>query len=82
MIENGSLKSILARKSGLLRGTDIAKLVGKDGVWQAGGGAAVEPSRFDVRKPEASGCSTFDKRPAAGNYHAAHLLINSPNQTT
>ena len=53
MIEDGSLKSILARKSGLLLGTDIAKLVGKDGVWQAGA-HAVESSRIEVRKRDAN----------------------------
>jgi hypothetical protein len=74
MIEDGSLKSILARKSGLLLWTDIAKLVGKDGVGQAGGAPAVETSTIDIRKRNARGYSTFDKRPAAGKHHASHLL--------
>ena len=48
MIEDGPRKSILACKSGLLLGTDIAKLVRKDGVRQP----AVEPSSIEVRNCE------------------------------
>src|ERR1700722_6976714 len=71
MIEDGSLKSILARKTGLLLGTDIAKLVGKDGVGQAGSGSAVEPTRPDVRQRYAGGRSTFDKPPLTREPHLA-----------
>src|ERR1700689_4073075 len=80
MIEDGSFKSILARKTGLLLGTDIAKLVGKDGVWQAGCGPAVEPSRPDVGKRKARGRSTFDKPPATREHHAVHLLYGVPTE--
>src|SRR5580704_4076812 len=77
MIEDGSRKAIVARKSGLLLGTDIAKLVGKDGVWQAAGGPAVEPSCLEVRKRDASGCGTLDKPPTTRQHHAAISLLCS-----
>src|ERR1700722_2035925 len=70
MIEDSALKSIVARKSGLLRGRDIAKLVRKDWVWQAGSGSAVEPSRVHRGKCDARGCSTFDKSPTSCSHHA------------
>src|ERR1700760_3732138 len=69
MIEDRPRKSIVARKPGLRRGTDIAKLVRKHGVWQA----AVEPARIEVCKRDATRCCTREKPPAANN-HAAHLL--------
>ena len=74
MIEDRSRKSILARKTGLLLGTNIAELVRKHGVGQPGGGPAVESSRLDLRQCDARGCSTFDKLPTARKHHVVRLL--------
>src|SRR5580698_4075826 len=49
MIEDCSLKSIRARKSGLLLRADIAELVRKHWVGQPGGGPTVESSGLNAR---------------------------------
>ena len=74
MIEDGSRKSILARKSGLLLGTDIAKLVRKDGVWQAAGAPPSNPLASKFASAMQAGCGTLDKPPATRQHHAAPLL--------
>src|ERR1700733_13395338 len=74
MVEDSSLKSILARETGLLLGTDIAKLVREDGVRQTGGAPGFETSRLDVRTHDARSCSTLDKSSTANQQHAPHIL--------
>src|ERR1700751_5888110 len=73
MIKDGSIESVLAGKSRLLLRTNIAKLIGKNGVGQAGA-HPIESSGFDVRKPDATGCRTFDEPASIHEHHAEHLL--------
>src|SRR5262249_54410277 len=76
MIEDSPGKSVLTGESGLLLGTDIAKLVCEYWVWQTILSRALEGLCIKLCERDARGCGAPHTHPAVGQRHDAPPLPN------